>query len=59
VLAPGNVDLGVVKVLAAVVTTSLQGAVSSVEGVLDGAPRPSVIARVLGQKKLVLDPVSV
>lgn len=57
VLAPSNVDLGVVKVLAAVVTTTLKGAIGSVEGVLDIAPVEGAIARVLGQKEFAGGPV--
>lgn len=57
VLAPSNVDLGVIEVLAAVVTTTLKGAIGSVEGVLDIAPVEGAIARVLRQKELAGGPV--
>lgn len=59
VLAPGDVDLGVVKVLASVVSSSLKSSVRSVEGVLDIRPLQVIIARVLRKKSLVLHPVSI
>lgn len=58
-LAPSDVDLGVVKVRASVVTAALQAGVLGVEGVLDVGPVQAVVAGVLGQEDLAGDPVAV